>query len=215
MFSNTLGRDSVSRNLAATVSDHLPQFAVASNSFSDSPSGSKPNTSERDWTNFNQENFILNYLAEDWDSVIKKEQVCQSFVSKINFFLARYDQLKKVFKHKLKFKSKPWITSDKQISISEKNKLLSIFVSLKDADLKSEAHFKYKQYRNFLSTLLKRSKQSYSKNDFQININDSKNAWKGIKKLLSLKITPNFVPFAEILCLPKPEDIDNGSTNIL
>ena len=174
ILSNILGRDSVSRNLAATVSDRLPQFVVAFNSFSNSPSGSKPNIYERDSTNFDQENFILDYLAEDWGSVIKKEQVCESFLSKINFFLAKYGQLKKVFKHKLKFKSKPWITSDIQKSISVKSKLLSIFIKLKDADLKSEAHFNSKQYRKLLSTLLKRSKQSYFKNNFQASINASK-----------------------------------------
>ena len=43
---------------------------------------------------------------------------------------------------------------------------------MKDGDLKNEAHFKYKQYRNLLSTLLKRSKQSYFTNYFQTNMND-------------------------------------------
>ena len=43
-----------------------------------------------------------------------------------------------------------------------KNKLLSKLTKLKDAVLKSKAHFKYKQYRNLVLTLLKRSKQSNS-----------------------------------------------------
>ena len=63
IFSNILGPDSVSENLTATVSDHLPQFLIASNIFSNSPSGSKSNICESDWTNFDQENFILDHLA--------------------------------------------------------------------------------------------------------------------------------------------------------
>ena len=53
LFSNNLGPDSLSGNLTATVSDHLPQFVIASNVirhslFSNSPLGSKSNIYERD-----------------------------------------------------------------------------------------------------------------------------------------------------------------------
>ena len=64
IFFNILGPDSLSENLTAIVSDHLPQFVNASNIFSNSPSGSKSNIYEQDLTNFQQENFILDYLAE-------------------------------------------------------------------------------------------------------------------------------------------------------
>ena len=169
IFSNILGPDSVSENLIATISDHLLQFVIASNIFSNSLLGRKSNIYERDWIDIDQENFILDYLAEDWNSIIKKEEASinlsfQSFLSKINFISDKYAPLKKISKHMLKFKSKPWIRYGIQRSISVKNKLLSKFIKLRDVDLKNEAHFKYKQYRNLLSTLLKRSKQSYLTN---------------------------------------------------
>ena len=94
-----------------------------------------------------------------------------------------------------------------------KNKLLSKLIKLKDPNLKNEVHFKFKEYRNLLSTLLKRSKQSYFTNYFQTNINDLKNTWKGIKKLISLKRTSNSVPSAVIesnITLTKPKDIANA-----
>ena len=74
MFSNIVGPNSVSENLFATVSDHLPQFVIVSNIFSNSPSDSKLNIYEMDWTNFDQENLIFDYLAENWDSIIKKDK---------------------------------------------------------------------------------------------------------------------------------------------
>ena len=92
------------------------------------------------------------------------------------------------------------------------------FIKLKDADLKNEANFQYKQYRNLLSTLLKRSKQSYFTNYFQRNINDLKNTWKGIKKLILLKRTSNSVPSAAIennIILTKLKDTANAFKNIL
>ena len=48
-------------------------------------------------------------------------------------------------------------------------------------------HIKYKQYRNFISTLLKRSKCLYFTKIFNDNLNNLKNTWKGIKNLISLK----------------------------
>lgn len=64
---------------------------------------------------------------------------------------------------------------------------------MKDTILTSKADFKCKQYRNHLSTLLKRSKHSHFSNSFQTNISDLKNTWKDIKKLISLKQTSNYV----------------------
>ena len=60
----------------------------------------RKNIYERDWINFDQENFILDYFEEDLNSTIKKEQAkvnlsFQIFLTKINFILHKYDPLKK------------------------------------------------------------------------------------------------------------------------
>ena len=94
-----------------------------------------------------------------------------------------------------------------------KKKLLSKFIKLKDVDLKNEAHFKYKQCRNLLSTLRKEVYNHILQIIFQKNINDLKNIWKGIKKLKSLKRTSNSEPSAVIknnITLTKPKDIVNA-----
>ena len=62
-------------------------------------------------------------------------------------------------KYKLKFKSKPWITPAIQKSISVKNNLLKRFINSKDPQAKDIFHEQYKDYRNMLSTLLKKAKQ--------------------------------------------------------
>ena len=70
IFCSILGPDSISGNFIATVTDSLPKFVITSIIFSKSPLGSKSNIYEGDWTNFCQENFILNYLAEDCGTVL-------------------------------------------------------------------------------------------------------------------------------------------------
>ena len=120
---------------------------------------------ERDWNNFDQEFFILDYLAVDWADIIKSEKKnidfsFECFLKKSNLNLEKYLPLKKLTKGKLKFKTKPWITPGLQKSISVKNELLPNFIILKEPTLKNEAHTKYKLYRNMLATLLKRSKHT-------------------------------------------------------
>ena len=53
------------------------------------------------------------------------------------------------------------LTLGLQKSVSVKNKLLTNFINEKDPILKEECHTNYKKYRNLLSTLMKKSKQTY------------------------------------------------------
>ena len=48
IFSNFISKDITSSNITATISDHLPQFLISPNTFTDPPSN-KSNDSERDW----------------------------------------------------------------------------------------------------------------------------------------------------------------------
>ena len=140
----------------------------------------------------------------------------ECFLKKFNLILDKYLPLKKLTKQKLKFKTKPWITPGLQKSISVKNKLLTKFIKLKEPTLKNEAHTKYKLYRNMLATLLKRSKHTYFSSFFQNHVNDLKNTWKGIKRIISLKDSTSTVPSTIIednISLTNPKDIADAFNN--
>ena len=132
IFTNITLPDSISGNLTATISDHLPQFLIVPNIFSNPPSN-KSNIYERDWSNFDQENFILDYFSIDWNETLKIEEQnidysTEILLNKINELLDNFVPFKQISKHKLKFKSKPWITPRLQKSISVKNKFLFDFI---------------------------------------------------------------------------------------
>ena len=193
VFPNVIDPDIISGNLNATISGHLTQFAIIPNMFGNI-TDSKSNIYERDWSKFDQENFILDYFSVDWEDLLKINEIdadnsTKIYLDQINMLLDTYASLKKINKYKLKFKSKPWIiTSGLQKSIFVKNKLLTNFINKKDPILKEEFHTNYKKYRNLLSTLMKKSKQAYYDKYFEKNWNNIKNTWKGIKSLISLKI---------------------------
>ena len=121
--------------------------------------------------------------------------------------LDTYAPLKRINKDTLKFKSKPWITLGLQKSLSVKNKLLTNFIN-KDPVLKEEFHTKYKNYRNLLSTLMKKSKQTYYYKHFERNWNNIKNIWKEIQSLISLKTVASHVP--TLLSLDNGDTITNS-----
>ena len=174
IYSNLITPNNISGNITAAILDHLPQFLIAPDILSKPPS-KKLNIFERDWSKFDQEKFILDYLSVDWENLIKSNcgNVDQSFVSfltKFNSILDLCSLLEKISKQKLKFRDKPWITLGLQKSIFIKNHLLTKYIKLRDVTLKNEGQIKYKQYRNLLSTLMKEIKKSY----FQNNLNDLK-----------------------------------------
>ena len=129
-FSNHINKEVICGNLTSTISDHLPQFFIMPSNFSD-PSLSKSNVYERSWSNFNKEEFILDYFENDWDLILNvdKNDVIYSFdnfLLNLNNLLDKNALFKKVSKYQLKIKAKPWITTAIHKSISVKNSLFKI-----------------------------------------------------------------------------------------
>ena len=88
----------------------------------------------------------------------------------MNDLLKIHAPYKKVKKYKLKFREKPWISSVIQKSISIKNSIFKKYINKKDPHIKEELHQKYKNYRNIIATLMKKSKQNYFAKYFESNI---------------------------------------------
>ena len=133
-------------------------------SFRNSPSN-KTNYFERDWSNLNQENFILDYFSVNWKNIInlQKNDVnhsLQSFFDSVNDLLKIYAPYKKIQKYKLEFKEKPWITSGLQKSISIKNSIFKKYINKEEPHIKEELHQKFKNYRNIIASVMKKSKEN-------------------------------------------------------
>ena len=73
IFSNIISPEAISGNLTSTISDHPPQFMIVPNIFCNPPSN-MPNIFERDWSNFDQENFILDNFSIDWNVAHKLDE---------------------------------------------------------------------------------------------------------------------------------------------
>ena len=191
IFSNYIFHEIISGNISATISDHLPQFSFVPNILPN-PSTQKSNFYEKDWSKFKQENFILDYFDTDWADLLQIDQQnvnlsMDIFLNNMESILDTHAPLKKVNKWKLKFKTKPWITSALQKSILFKNNLLKKILTVKDPQIKEKYHKEYKDCRNLFSTILKQNKTNYFNYYFESNWSSIGNTWKGIKSIITVK----------------------------
>ena len=198
IFTNKISQDVISGNISASISDHLPQFSIIADIFSNTPFP-KSNIFERDWSNFDQQNFVLDFFSIDWKLNLNLEnkdinESFTSFLDTMNQILDRYAPYKKLSKYQLKFKNKPRLSKGLQKSIQIKNVFFKKYIRAKDEATKIKFHDKYKEYRNLLSTLMKKSKENYYNNFFQTNLKNIRNTWKGIKSLISNSDYGLFVP---------------------
>ena len=102
VFSNVIDPDIISGNLTAIISDHLPQFAITPNMFSNTL-GNKSNIYEKGWSKFDQENFILDYFFVDWEDLLKTDELnaddsTKMYLDKINMLLGTYASHKRINK---------------------------------------------------------------------------------------------------------------------
>ena len=111
----------------------------------------------------------------------------ESFLS-MNSILDSNANLKRVNKCKLRFNTKPWITSALQKSFFQ-NLLLNKFMKSKDPQAKEHHHIKYNTNKNMFSTLMKKSKMNYYNHYFKTNWDNIKNTWKGKKSILNINNT--------------------------
>ena len=85
----------------------------------------------------------------------------------INSLIEKHAPLKQITKKKIKTKSKPWITTGILTSILNKNKKYNKFCKTKDQERKDLLYQQFKNYRNILLNLTKKSKKTILKNIFK------------------------------------------------
>ena len=120
----------------------------------------------QDFTNFNKEDFLLDFLSIDWDELLQNkspESTTKTFINTINETVLKHAPVKKP-KSNQSTESKPWITSGIKKSIGSKNRLYKSFLKSKSPEKKMKNEDCFKKHRNVLQTLLRESKK---KNTFR------------------------------------------------
>ena len=147
----------------------------------------------RDFSSFNESNFLHDIQAADWigDSAnIDVNSRFDTFYSVLSNLVYKHIPSIKMSKRQVKFSLKPWISSGITKSLKIKNNLYKKFIKTKSVYY----HTKFKLYRNKINHLIRISKINYYRDYFRHNKSHIKNIWKGIKQVISLKSSSYSIP---------------------
>ena len=186
-----------SGNITLSLSDHLAQFLVIPLGTSFAPP--KVSKFKRDTKNFDRENFFLDLLSIDWNEVINVEKrdpnhSFMQYFSTINSLIDKYMPLVEMTPKEIKLKSKPWITVEILKMINEREKLHKHYIKTKNSNLREEFHNKYKEMRNKIRDITRKSQREYLQDYFAKNIKNIKNTWKGIKSVIKINTSNRSQP---------------------
>ena len=117
----------------------------------------KHNIFVRDTKNFDRENFILDIIDTDWNTLYCNDvnTSFNNFLDRINNLLDKYMPLKKLSKKEFKQQYKPWITNGILKSIERKNKIYKSYTKTKNNEARTQIYSEYKILRNTLTNLIK------------------------------------------------------------
>ena len=190
IFSSISEHGVKSGNLCYSISDHLPQFCLF-----ESPNSkltAKNDVYVRNWSKFDQTDFILDYLDIEWNSVFERcgfdPDCCfDTFYFKIKALLDRHIPIIKLTKRQIKTKTKPWITPGIVKSMSKRDFFLHKFIKAKDPTSKANFHNSFKSYRNLIVTLCRNSKSNHFTGYFNQYSSNMQKIWVGVRNLISTK----------------------------
>ena len=203
IFSNSLNfQNGISGNLTVSISDHLAQFLIISESKEYKPK--RKITYKRDTSKFDRENFILDLYDIDLKSVIniesKDPNICfASLEFNINKIIEKHMPLKKISKKENKQNCKPWISAEIRKAISTREKLYKKFIRAKDKVKKDSFFQQYKELRNNIVSIIRKSKSQYFKHFFNENARNAKKTWRGIKAIININNSSRFHPSSLIV----------------
>ena len=166
----------ISGTLITDVSDHFSQFCILS---STRDKIKRKQIKKRDLSHFNPDRLNSDFATIDWRCIIKThaynvDELFSTFYRNFNNIINKHAPIKTLSQRRIKQFSKPWVTKGIRTSMKEKNRLYKV------GDQE-----KYKYYRNKICSLTRLSKKHYYCAFFNNNLNNMKQTWQGINKLLN------------------------------
>ena len=191
IFLNTIEFSTHSGNLTIQLADHLFQFVLLEGFFKEIVIN-KINIFERNFGNFNENEFLESMNLINWNSILQMDLdnpniSLQILHDNFVYLLDEFAPYRRISKKEFKLKAKPWINHEILNNIKIRDKLLLKYHKSKDARNKIIIYEKYKLIRNSITKLKREAKKRYYKDFFEKNKNKTSIIWKGIKTIVNIK----------------------------
>ncbi|NQY31538.1 MAG: endonuclease/exonuclease/phosphatase family protein, partial [Flavobacteriaceae bacterium] len=198
IFYNQFSPSMVSGNITARISDHMPQFSLIPNKrLFDLPK--KHNIFKRNYDKFNMDKFVKDFKDIQWEKSptimdSNVDNALDDLMDKTEQLLNTHAPMKKVTNREYKKQLKPWITKGILRSIQKRNKLYAKFVRAKDEKNKETIYTEFKQLKNAIINLIRKSKNNYYNRYFSENKDNTKKLWQGINEIIDIKNKKMAIP---------------------
>ena len=180
IFTNILDNSTISGLLLNDTSDHLPVFMVYEtnchkNKNRDSFSYKRVITEKSKVA-------LRNDLAsQTWQNVCNEQDVNTAYNSFVETFIMLYNNNCPIIKYKKNDGAKtPWMTKGLLNACRKKNNLYKHFLKYRT----NEAEFKYKKYKNKLTSILRENKKEYYTKLLNSKRNDIKGMWNVLNRVI-------------------------------
>ena len=148
----------IAGNLCSVISDHLFQFLVEPSYYMHN--SSKEKITKRCYKRFDKEKFKSDLGKVNWQKQCNNPDPNFS-MEHIHMLLDRHALFKSFHKRSNIYRSKPWITTGIAKSIKVKDNLYKKFSSETNLQKKAEYQNQFRAYQNYISILLRYSKDSH------------------------------------------------------
>ena len=188
IFFNSIDFKTSSGNLEYQISDHLIQYLIL-DSFKHFKSSNNI-IKRRCFRYFNHDEFQNDLLQVDWEriSTIAEIDSCfENFLNSFEYLLDEHAPFKTFTKKEKSLFTKPWITNDIKNKMILRDKMFRKFCQCKNVVNKAKIHLEYKNLRNDIIQITKKSKLVYFHKYFQKNKLNISKTWEGTNSLISKK----------------------------
>ena len=182
IFTNVLSKKIISGNFMDIVSDHMPNFVIAS---SVNVKNKKNTRRIRSFKNFDETKYKNDIAAinitDEISSLQNINDIYDAYHDKLMKVIDFHAPLIEITKKEMKWKTKPWITKGIQKSIKSKKSCYRKYI-------KTSNKFWFDRcglYTKKIKKLMFISKKKYYENYFAENSKNARKTWKGINELLN------------------------------
>lgn len=193
IFYNSEEYITVSANINASLSDHLPQFLFLKDFFSEAQR--KQDIYKRDFSKFDNEHFASKIETMTWAKIY--EVGAETLNEGVGIMLKEVtdvsDQMApiKKIKHKKLNAQKPWVSKSILKDMKKRDKIFIKYVKEKHKLKKDLLWEEYKVKRNLLNEPLRKSKNRFYLNFFETNKQNCKKTWEGINNIMNPRRSRN------------------------
>ena len=193
IFFNSLEYQSKSGNLLIEISDHLIQFMILED-FVKVRSMPEVNFYRRDFSNFNEREFLETILSMNWDGICDLNKhdpnfSCRIFFNSFIYQLDEFAPFRKVTKKEYELMMKPWVSKEILEKCKRRDSILKSITKEKDSTKITALRNDYKRLRNEITLDKRVSKKTYYSSYFERNKLKSAEIWKGVRSLVNIKST--------------------------